>query len=58
MDLNTNAHRIVAIAIGEKPAKSAAKAKAGSLGGKARAQSLSKTQRKKIARRANRARWK
>jgi hypothetical protein len=57
MDLNTNACRIVAIAIGEKRPKSAAKVKAGKIGGDARARKLSKAQRKKIAVKANRARW-
>jgi hypothetical protein len=57
MDLNTNAYRIVHISTGDIARKSEQKSKAGKLGALARAKSLPRAKRKKIALRANRARW-
>jgi hypothetical protein len=52
-----NASRIVQLATGQTSRKSEQKSFAGKLGAAARKKSLSKAQRKKIALKANRARW-
>jgi hypothetical protein len=57
MDLNTNAFRVVHTSTGEITRKSEQKSKAGKLGALARAKSLPKAKRRKIALQANRARW-
>lgn len=57
MDINTIAYRVVQQAIGAVPKKSVKRAKAGKLGGIARAKSVSKQKRRQIALNANRKRW-
>lgn len=57
MDINTIAYRVVQQSLGQAKKKSAARAKAGKLGGTARAKRLSKAQRHQIAVKANSARW-
>ncbi len=59
VDLNRNAHRIVAALAAEKTGPSKATGRAGGLaGGPARAAALTPTKRKAIAVKANQARWK
>jgi hypothetical protein len=60
MDLNVLAHRLVQQATGEATPgkkKRLASQAGGRKGGAARAQSLSSTRRREIARKANAARW-
>lgn len=57
MDLNTGAYRVLQVATGQIAKKSEQKVKAGRLGALARKKALSKAQRRKIATKANRARW-
>jgi hypothetical protein len=59
MDLNVNAFRIVATITSEKKddKRSSAARAAGVLGGPARARKLTPEQRKEIAVKANKARW-
>jgi hypothetical protein len=62
MDINVLAFRIVERATSDEPTETTVlrkkKAAAGVMGGRARAAKLSATERKRIALKANRARWK
>lgn len=58
MDVNTAAYRVVQLATGQIARKSEQKVRAGTLGALARTKALSKAERRKIAAKANKARWK